>query len=119
MNQSLKWKNDYIFLLRDTTKKLKEKMDSVLDRMCEEIGFSVSKEFPQYIVLVRKPRGKILGKKQKKLFETVESTTKNIYHNYARDCSNLRYSFFPYFKLVRNFGDYHFHFLVISKEYTV
>ena len=46
-------------------------MDSVLDRMYEDIEFSLSKEFSQYIVkisqvkksfyvLVRKPRGKIL-----------------------------------------------------------
>ena len=110
-------------------KKLKEKIDIVLDRIYKDIEFSVLKEFPQYIVkvsqvkkcfyvLVRKPRGKILGKKQKKLFETVESITKNIYHNYVSDCSNLRYSFFLYSKLVGNFGDYHFHFLVIRKEYT-
>ena len=56
-------------------------MDSVLDRMYWDIEFSVSKEFTQYIVkisqvkksfcvLVRKPRGKVLGWKQKK-FEIV------------------------------------------------
>ena len=67
------------------------------------------------------PEEKFLTEKRQslKLFEIVENTTKNIYHNYARDCSDLRYSFLPYFKLVRNFGDYHFHFLVIRKEYTV
>ena len=36
MNQSLKWKNNYIFL---------EEMVSVLDRMYEDIKFSVSKDF--------------------------------------------------------------------------
>ena len=95
-------------------------MDSVLDSF-QKFQFSVSKNFSQHFVkvshvkrsfyaLVRTPRSKILGQKQKKLFETVESITKNIYHNYARDCSNLRYSSFPYFKLVRNFGDHNFHF---------
>lgn len=78
MNQSLKWKNDYIFLLSNTTKKTKKKMDSVLDRMYNDIEFLVSKEFPQYIakvskvkksfyVLVRKSRRKILGKKTGKV----------------------------------------------------
>ena len=56
-------------------------MDSVLDRMYEDIEFSLSKEFSQYIVkssqvkksfyvLVRKPRGKILDWKKTK-FEIV------------------------------------------------
>ena len=100
-------------------KKIKN-MDSFLDSF-QKFQFSVSKNFSQHFVKVshvkrsfyaleRTPRGKILGQKQKKLFETVESITKNIYHNYARDCSNLRYSSFPYFKLVRNFGDHNFHF---------
>ena len=95
--------------------------------MYKDIEFSVSKEFPQYIikvsqvkksfhVLVKKLRSKVLVKKQKMLFETIESITKNIYHNYTRDCSNLRYSFLPYFRLVRNFCDYHFHFLVIRRN---
>lgn len=53
-------------------------MDSVLDRMYNDIEFLVSKEFPQYIakvskvkksfyVLVRKSRRKILGKKTGKV----------------------------------------------------
>ena len=80
-------------------------MDSFLDIMYEDIEFSVFKEFPQYIVkasqvkksfyvLVKNPSGEILGNKQKKLLETVERITKNIYHNYPRDCYNLCYSFF-------------------------
>ena len=121
MNQSLKWKNNYIFFVEKHAKKKKKTtkdMDSVLDRMHEGIDFSVSKNFSQHFVkvilssyaLVRTPRGKILGQKQKKLFETAESITKNIYHNYARGCFNLCYSSFPYFKPVRNFGDHNFHF---------
>lgn len=55
-------------------------------------------------MLDRKPRGKILGCKKEKLFHVVENISKNIYHNYFRDCTELRYNFFPYFKLVRNYG---------------
>lgn len=62
---------------------------------------------------------KVLFERDKKvLFEQVEEISKNIYHNYARNCSRLCYLFFPYFKLVRSYGDYHYHFLVIRKEYT-
>ena len=59
--------------------------------------------------------GEILDRDKKRLFKKVEEISKNICHNYARNCSRLRYSFFPYSKVVRS--DYHYHFLVIRKEY--
>ena len=103
-----------------------KKMDGVLDRLFEDLESVFSKEFHGYIVkisqvkksfyvLVWKPRGEILGRDKKLLFKKVEEISKNIYHNYARNCSRLRYSFFPYSNVVRS--DYHYHFLVIRKEY--
>ena len=105
-------------------------MDVVLDRMFEGLKMSLSRELSQYIVkvsqvkksfyvLVRKSRGEILGCKKEKLFDVAENISENIYYNYCRDCTELGYNFFPYFTLVRNFGNYHFHFLVLRQEYTV
>ena len=104
-------------------------MGAVLDRMFEDLESSFVRELPEYFikvsqvkksfyVLVRKPRGKILGRKKDIPFDIVENISKNIYFNYGRDCSDLKYAFFQYFKLVRSFGSYHFHFLVIRKEYS-
>ena len=47
----------------------------------EDIEFSLSRELPQYtvkVLQVRKPRGKILGQKKDKVFDVVESVSKNI-----------------------------------------
>ena len=111
--------------MKDT--KRKKKIDAVLDRMFKDLVSSLVRELPEYFikvsqvkksdVFVRKPRSKILGRKKEILFEIVENISKNITFNYARGCSDLKYAFFPYFKLVRSFGSYHFHFLVIRKEY--
>lgn len=81
-------------------------MEAVLDRMFNDLELSIVREMPQYFVkvsqvkksfyaLVRKPRGKILGWKKEKLFDTVEYISENIYYNYAKDCHGFRYSSFP------------------------
>ena len=72
--------------------------------MFEDLEMSLSRELSQYIakvsqvknsfyVLVRKPRGKILGCKKEKLFAVVENISKNIYYNYCRDYTELGYNF--------------------------
>ena len=104
-------------------------MNGVLDRLLEDLESAFLKEFPNYIVkiaqvkksfyvLVRKPRREILGRDKNVLFKKVEEISRNIYHNYARNCSTL-FVFFPYFKLVKIYGNYHCHCLVMRKEYTV
>ena len=104
-------------------------MNGVLDRLLEDLESAFLKEFPDYIVkiaqvkkwfyvLVRKPRREILGRDKNVLFKKVEEISRNIYHNYARNCSTL-FVFFPYFKLVKIYGNYHCHCLVMRKEYTV
>ena len=80
-------------------------MNGVLDRLLEDLESAFLKEFPDYIVkiaqvkkwfyvLVRKPRREILGRDKNVLFKKVEEISRNIYHNYARNCSRLHYSFF-------------------------
>ena len=82
--------------MKDTKGK---KMDAVLERMFDGLKSSLVRELPEYFikvsqvkklfyVLVRNPRGKILGRKKEKLFDNVENTSKNIYFNYARECSD-------------------------------
>ena len=42
--------------------------------------------------------------------------SERIYHKFADDCKEFRYNYFPYFKLVRCYGNYQYHFLVVSKD---
>lgn len=78
-------------------------MDPVLDRMFEDLEAALVKEIPEYFVkvfqvkksfyvLFRKQRGKVLGRKKEKLFDSIKNISKNIYYNYARDCSMLIFS---------------------------
>ena len=84
-------------------------MNSVLGRLFEGLETVFLKELPDYIViisqvkklfyvLVQKLREGILGWDKKVLSEKVEEISKNIDHNYTRNCSRLR-CFFPYFGL--------------------
>ena len=125
-NQRLKWKFDYVFIVKN--KPSNKKMDDLLDRFFEKLESSFKKEFYQYTVkisqikgsfymLIRKPRGKILGDDLNILFEKVGNISKYVCKNFARDTCLFRYSFFPYFELVRCYGSYHYHFLVIRKDY--
>ena len=51
------------------------------------------------------------------MIDDVKDFSEEIYKTYAEKSSNFRYKFFPYFKLVRSYGGYQYHFLVIRKDY--
>ena len=51
------------------------------------------------------------------MFENLKKITKEIYNKYTRLSPTFYKSYFPCFKLAKNYGGYHFHFLVIKKEY--
>ena len=101
--------------------------------MFDDFQLSLSREFPSYLyhvkvsevrksfyILIRKKRGKILGDSRKELFENVKNITENVYNNYARNCNKITITindYFPYCKLIRNYENVHFHFLVIRNEY--
>lgn len=83
-----------------------KKMDVALDRTFKDLESALAREMPEYFVkmsqvkksfyvLVRWNRSNILGQRKKRLFDVVESISKNIYYNYARNCLDLRYGFFP------------------------
>ena len=99
------------------------KTDAALDSMFEDLETSLTKEFPHYqvkkyfYVLIRRRRGNILDEKRKQLFHIAENVSKSIYYNHCRNYKDLTYNFFPCFKFIRNYGNYHFHFLVIRSEY--
>ena len=68
-------------------------------------------------MLIKRRRRKILGIKRKQMFENLKKITKEIYNKYTRLSPTFYKSYFPCFKLAKNYGGYHFHFLVIKKEY--
>ena len=51
------------------------------------------------------------------MFENLKKITEEIYKKYSRLSPTFYRSYFPYFKLVKSYGGYFFHFLVIKKEY--
>ena len=103
-------------------------MDNLLDRFFKELEFRLKSQFRRYIVktselggsffvLVKKPRGKILNDDRAFLYENVQRISQNIYKKYAENCTEFSYRYFTYFKLVKCYGNYHYHFLVVKKDY--
>ena len=102
-------------------------MDALLDRFYEEIEYAMKNKFREYItklselnssffVLIKKYRGKIFGEKQKFMFETVKEITENVDKQYALHSKEFEQQYFPYFKLVKSYRNYQFHFLVVKKD---
>ena len=103
-------------------------MDALLDRLYEDIEYSVKNRFKGYIikvselnssffVLIKRYRAKTLGDRQKKLFDDLKAITEDIYKDYALRSKESEREYFPYFKLVKSYDNYQFYFLVIKKNY--
>ena len=103
-------------------------MEDSLDRFFETVEFSMKRKFNMYIVkvsqvkrsfyvLTRKPRGKILGDDLRFMTENVKYISEKIYRSFARHSNDFKYKFFPYFKWVRCYNNYQYHFLVVRKDY--
>ena len=96
-------------------------MEDLLDRFFEKLEASLQKSFTDtfyrykgsFYVLIRKPRRKILNDD----FKNVKSISTRIYNKFADESSMFRYIFFPYFKLIRCYGSYHYHFLIVRKDH--
>lgn len=128
LNQSVKWRFDYIIAATKNIDNKRNKMDALLDRFYEDIENALRNKFREYIikvsqlncsffVLIKRPRGKILGEKRKYLYENLKEITENIYRKYASDSSDFERQYFPYLKLIKCYGNYHYHFLVAKKDY--
>lgn len=99
--------------------------------MFKELRPTISANFPSYVfitnvtesqngsmsVMVRKKRGKGLGEQKLKLFETVKDISECVYKDYSQMSRFILTNYIPYFCLLRNYSNYHFHFLVIKNEY--
>ena len=103
-------------------------MDGLFDRFFEDMEAAVNSRFPDYFDKVSElngtffvpkklPRGKIFGFRRKVLFDDLKKVTEDVYNKYPERSFKFRMSHFPYFKLVKSYGGYHFHFLVVKKEY--
>ena len=103
-------------------------MDDLLDRFFEELESHLQGKFPRYIVkvpqlngsffvLLKRPRGKILGNNRTFLYGTVQRLSEDIYKEFARDSTEFSHNYFPYFKLVKCYGNSHYHFLVVKRDY--
>ena len=105
-------------------------MDELLDRFYENLEFNLQREFSRYVVkisqvrgsfyvLIKKPRGKVLGGSLKNLFEDVKCISERVYKKFSNQSDRFRYKFFPYFKLVRSYGNYQYHFLIVRQDYQI
>ena len=70
-----------------------------------------------FYVLIRNSRGKILKTDLVNFFSCVKSVSNKAYDKYSRKSNMFCYKYFPCFKHVKCHGSYHYHFLVIRKNY--
>ena len=98
----------------------KENKEQPLGRFFEALERRFKQEFPRHIVtvsqvkgsfyvLIKKPSGKILRENLKHFIDDVKDISENVYRKFSNQSNRLRYKFFPYFKLVRCYGNYHYH----------
>ena len=75
-------------------------MEELLDKFYENLEFNLQREFSRYIVkvsqvkgsfyvLIKKPRGKILGKRKKNMIDDVKYISEKVYKKYS-DQSNQK-----------------------------
>lgn len=70
-----------------------------------------------FFVLVKRHRGKVLGDRRHKLFDTLRNIIEKVYRDFAIKSKEFELKYFPYFKLAKSYGNYQFHFLVVKKDY--
>ena len=103
-------------------------MNELLARFFEDLERSVKAQFDEnivkvselkssFFVLIKKDINKILDFKRIRMLEKLKRITEDLYENYAKISFSFYRGYFPYFKLVKSYGGYHFHFSVIKKDY--
>ena len=127
LNQSLKWRFDYIIVANDKFRG-KRKYGRTFRWVLWNVETKLQREFSRYIVkipqvkgsfnvLINEPRGKILEDNLKQLFDDIKYISKKVYRQFSDQCNSFRHQFFLYFKLVRCYSNYQYHFLVVRKDY--
>ena len=92
LNQNIKWRFDYSIASKKSTSNRNQKkiMDALLDRFYEDVDFAVKNKFREYIakvselnssffVLIKRYRRKLLGEREKYLFDNLKELTENVY----------------------------------------
>ena len=103
-------------------------MDDLLDRFFEQLESSLTSKFPRYIVkisqnkgslfnLIRKPRGKISNDDLKYLCDNVQLVSEKRHKKFSEHSKEFCYGFSPYFKLIKSYRNYHYHFLLVRKDH--
>ena len=124
LNGSMKWKNDCIFL-RENKKMQREQ---ILEEMSNDLLDNIKKHFPEefYIIeskggsfylMIRKKRGKIVSENRKKMFDKIEDICNCIYNDYSQRQDFILRNYFRYFRLLKHYSNYHFHFLILKHRY--
>lgn len=105
----------------------KKNMDNLLDEFFDTLEVGIQQKFPRFIVnfsevrgsfylLIKKPRGKTLGDDMKRLCEDGKYLSEKVYMQFSNLSKSFQYRFFTYFKLVKCYGNYQYHFLVVRKD---
>ena len=128
LNQSLKLAFDYIII--SNNKCWEKNIDVLLDRFFESLEFNFHREFSRYIikvskvkgsfyVLVKKPRGKILGDDLRNLFRDVKYISEKVYSKFADYSKSFRFGYFPCCKPVRCYGNYQYNVNPVNPENNI
>ena len=90
-------------------------MENLLDSLFDKLEQTFKNKFSDYIVKV----GKILNKNLVDMFDSVKSLSEKICFEHAELSTTFRYRYFPCVKLIRCYGNYQYHFLVVRKNYQI
>ena len=96
-----------------------DKLEQTFKNKSSDYIVQVSEVKGSFYVLIRKPRGKILNEILVDMFDSVKSLSEKIYSEYAELSTTFRHRYFPYAKLIRCYGNYQYHFLVVGKVYQI
>ena len=98
----------------------------LLDKLYENLEFNLQRYFSRYTrkvsqvkgsfyVLIRNLRGKILGESFKNMIDDVKYISE-VYKKFSHQSNRFKYNFLPYFKLVRCYVGYQYHFLAVRQD---
>ena len=106
-----------ILFVDRTVRKLYENLEFNLQRYFSRYTRKVSQVKGSFYVLIRNLRGKILYESFKNMIDDVKYISEKVYKKFSDQSNRFMYKFLPYFKLVRCYGGYRYHFLAVRQDY--
>ena len=90
--------------------------------------FNIQREFYRYhvkvlqvkvlfYVVIRKPRGEILGETFKDMTDDVKYISEKVYRKFSEQSSRFRYKYFPYLNWLGGVAAINIIFLVVKQDY--